>query len=67
MRKHNKWGFQVFFRAGVLGQLEEIREERLSKVVTWMQSAIRGYISKIDFKKYRDQRYTFFNLLFTIT
>ncbi|XP_021952513.2 myosin heavy chain, muscle isoform X2 [Folsomia candida] len=47
---------KVFFRAGVLGQLEEIRDERLGKIVTWMQSAIRGYISKRDFKKYRDQR-----------
>nr|ASM56386.1 myosin heavy chain isoform Mhc_X5 [Lethocerus indicus]ASP18631.1 myosin heavy chain isoform Mhc_X5 [Lethocerus indicus] len=47
---------KVFFRAGVLGQLEEMRDERLSKIIGWMQSHIRGYLARKQFKKYQDQR-----------
>lgn len=47
---------QVFFRAGVLGQMEELRDERLGKIVTWMQSWIRGYLSRKEFKKLQEQR-----------
>ncbi|XP_065215428.1 myosin heavy chain, muscle isoform X22 [Planococcus citri] len=47
---------KVFFRAGVLGQMEEIRDERLSKIISWMQGYIRGYISRKQFKKLQEQR-----------
>ncbi|XP_033178008.1 myosin heavy chain, muscle isoform X31 [Bombus vosnesenskii] len=47
---------KVFFRAGVLGQMEELRDERLSKIVSWMQAYIRGYLSRKDYKKLQDQR-----------
>lgn len=47
---------QVFFRAGVLGQMEEFRDERLSKIVSWMQAYIRGYLSRKDYKKLQEQR-----------
>ncbi|XP_071860536.1 myosin heavy chain isoform X16 [Bombus fervidus] len=47
---------KVFFRAGVLGQMEELRDERLSKIVSWMQAYIRGYLSRKEYKKLQDQR-----------
>nr|CAD7453412.1 unnamed protein product [Timema tahoe] len=47
---------KVFFRAGVLGQMEELRDDRLSKIITWMQSWIRGYLSRKEYKKLQDQR-----------
>ncbi|XP_065090268.1 myosin heavy chain, muscle isoform X29 [Ochlerotatus camptorhynchus] len=47
---------KVFFRAGVLGQMEEFRDERLSKIMSWMQSWCRGYISRKEFKKLMEQR-----------
>ncbi|XP_038110368.1 myosin heavy chain, muscle isoform X11 [Culex quinquefasciatus] len=47
---------KVFFRAGVLGQMEEFRDDRLSKIMTWMQSWIRGYLSRRSFKKMQEQR-----------
>ncbi|KAL0119496.1 hypothetical protein PUN28_007766 [Cardiocondyla obscurior] len=47
---------KVFFRAGVLGQMEELRDERLGKIVSWMQAYIRGYISRKDYKKLQEQR-----------
>ncbi|XP_054257732.1 myosin heavy chain, muscle isoform X7 [Macrosteles quadrilineatus] len=47
---------KVFFRAGVLGQMEELRDDRLGKIMGWMQSYIRGYLSRKDFKKLQEQR-----------
>ncbi|XP_011506374.1 PREDICTED: myosin heavy chain, muscle isoform X3 [Ceratosolen solmsi marchali] len=47
---------KVFFRAGVLGQMEEFRDERLSKIVTWMQAYVRGYLARKDFKALQEQR-----------
>ncbi|RZB40752.1 myosin heavy chain, muscle isoform X13 [Asbolus verrucosus] len=47
---------KVFFRAGVLGQMEELRDDRLSKIVTWMQSWVRGYLSRKEFKRLQEQR-----------
>ncbi|XP_076671834.1 myosin heavy chain isoform X31 [Andrena cerasifolii] len=47
---------KVFFRAGVLGQMEEFRDERLGKIVSWMQAYIRGYLARTDFKKLQEQR-----------
>ncbi|XP_054001085.1 myosin heavy chain, muscle isoform X8 [Hylaeus anthracinus] len=47
---------KVFFRAGVLGQMEEFRDERLSKIVSWMQAYIRGYLTRQDYKKLQEQR-----------
>lgn len=46
----------MFFRAGVLGQMEELRDERLGKIVSWMQAYIRGYLSRKDYKKLQEQR-----------
>ncbi|UYV66622.1 unc-54 [Cordylochernes scorpioides] len=47
---------QVFFRAGVLGRLEEMRDERLSKIITWLQGWVRWYYAKMMFKKLLEQR-----------
>lgn len=47
---------KIFFRAGQLGVLEEMREERLSKIITWLQSWVRWYFVKKDFKRLQEQR-----------
>jgi len=47
---------KIFFRAGVLGKLEELRDERLAKIITWLQAWIRWYVSKKEFKKLQEQR-----------
>lgn len=36
--------------------MEELRDERLSKIVSWMQAYIRGYLSRKDYKKLQEQR-----------
>jgi len=47
---------KVFFRAGVLGQLEELRDDRVAKIMTWLQAAIRGYMTRKQYKVLQDQR-----------
>ncbi|XP_046457851.1 myosin heavy chain, muscle-like isoform X10 [Daphnia pulex] len=47
---------KVFFKAGVLGQLEEMRDDKLAKIITWMQSFIRGYHTRKQYKQLQDQR-----------
>ena len=47
---------KVFFRAGVLGQLEDMRDERLAKIISLFQAHIRGYLMRMNYKKLMDQR-----------
>merc|ERR1711899_293801 len=46
----------VFFRAGQLGKMEEIREDRIGSVLAWLQSGARGKASRMQFKKLQDQK-----------
>merc|ERR1712001_65328 len=46
---------KVFFRAGVLGFMEETREDRIGQVLAWLQSGARGKASRMQFKKLQDQ------------
>ena len=52
---------KVFFKAGVLGLLEDMRDERLSKIVSNFQARIRGYVIRKNYKKLQDQRYVNIN------
>ena len=47
---------KVFFRAGVLGMMEEVREERLKQIITWLQSAARGALSRCQYNKLKTQK-----------
>ncbi len=47
---------KVFFKAGVLGQLEELRDTALSKIIAMLQAQIRSFVMKKIFKKMLDQR-----------
>ena len=47
---------QVFFRAGVLGRLEDMRDQRLAIVLTQFQSFCRGHLMRKQYKKLLDQR-----------
>ena len=47
---------KVFFKAGVLGQLEDMRDGALSKIIATLQGQIRGYVMRKDYKKMLDQR-----------
>merc|ERR1711887_396940 len=47
---------KVFFRAGILGFMEETREDKIGSVLAWLQSGARGKASRMQFKKLQDQK-----------
>lgn len=47
---------KVFFKAGLLGHLEEMRDERLAKVLTLLQAAARGKIMRMELRKMMERR-----------
>ena len=47
---------KVFFRAGILGQLEDQRDDRLTKIMSLFQAHIRGYLMRKNYNKLIDQR-----------
>ncbi|KAF4800190.1 myosin-6-like protein [Turdus rufiventris] len=56
---HNQYKFghtKVFFKAGLLGQLEEMRDERLSRIITRIQAQARGQLMRLEFKKIVERR-----------
>uniref|UniRef100_A0A671WGV9 Myosin-7 n=1 Tax=Sparus aurata TaxID=8175 RepID=A0A671WGV9_SPAAU len=56
---HNQYKFghtKVFFKAGLLGLLEEMRDERLSKIITGIQARSRGLLSRIEYQKMVERR-----------
>ncbi|XP_061487664.1 myosin-7B isoform X2 [Rhineura floridana] len=61
---HSQYKFghtKVFFKAGLLGHLEEMRDERLAKIITLLQARMRGCLMRIEYKLIigrRDALYT---------
>ncbi|XP_059201185.1 myosin-7-like isoform X2 [Centropristis striata] len=56
---HNQYKFghtKVFFKAGLLGLLEEMRDERLSKIITAIQARSRGLLSRIEYQRMVERR-----------
>jgi len=47
---------KVFFRAGILGYMEEVREDKIGEVLSWLQAGARGKASRMTFKKLQDQK-----------
>ncbi|XP_065312696.1 myosin heavy chain, striated muscle-like isoform X2 [Gordionus sp. m RMFG-2023] len=47
---------KIFFKAGILGQLEDMRDERIGKIITYFQAWIRANLMKKRFKKLKEQR-----------
>merc|ERR1719391_192999 len=47
---------KVFFRAGILGYMEEVREDKIGSVLAWLQDGARGKSSRMQFKKLQDQK-----------
>merc|ERR1719510_1264375 len=57
---------KVFFRAGILGYMEEVREDRIGSVLSWLQAQARGKASRLLFKKLQDQKLSLYCLQRTI-
>merc|ERR1719412_2257293 len=57
---------KVFFRAGILGFMEETREDKIGSVLSFLQSQARGKASRLVFKKMQDQKLALYCLQRTI-
>merc|ERR1712088_243630 len=57
---------KVFFRAGILGYMEEVREDRIGNVLSWLQAQARGKASRIVFAKLQAQKLSLYCLQRTI-
>ena len=55
----------MFFKAGLLGTLEEMRDEKLFALVTMTQALARAYLMRKNFVKMMAQRY-FENIIYSI-
>uniref|UniRef100_A0A8C3AVZ5 Myosin heavy chain 7 n=1 Tax=Cyclopterus lumpus TaxID=8103 RepID=A0A8C3AVZ5_CYCLU len=56
---HSQYKFghtKVFFKAGLLGQLEEMRDDRLSLIITGIQARGRGLLARLEFNKIFERR-----------
>ncbi|XP_030361678.1 myosin-3-like [Strigops habroptila] len=47
---------KVFFKAGLLGVLEEMRDDCLGKLITQTQALCRGYLRRLELKRMLDHR-----------
>merc|ERR1719494_1320766 len=46
---------KVFFKAGIVGELEEMRDERLKKIISQFQAYCKAHLQRIEFKKMKDR------------
>merc|ERR1719427_2289682 len=62
---HDEYKFghtKVFFKAGLLGVLEEMRDEKLASLVRMIQSLARGYLMRREFVKMMERREAIFTI-----
>uniref|UniRef100_A0A5F9DHJ1 Myosin heavy chain 4 n=1 Tax=Oryctolagus cuniculus TaxID=9986 RepID=A0A5F9DHJ1_RABIT len=66
---HTQYKFghtKVFFKAGLLGLLEEMRDEKLAQLITRTQAICRGYLTRVEFKKMMERRESIFCIQYNI-
>merc|ERR1712212_878625 len=57
---------KVFFRAGILGFMEETRDDKIGSILSMLQAQARGKSSRMVFKKMQDQKLALFCMQRTI-
>ncbi|NWW00414.1 MYH1B protein, partial [Machaerirhynchus nigripectus] len=66
---HTQYKFghtKVFFKAGLLGLLEEMRDEKLAQLITRTQAMCRGYLMRVEFKKMTERRESIFCIQYNV-
>ncbi|XP_043912232.1 myosin-4-like [Protopterus annectens] len=66
---HTQYKFghtKVFFKAGLLGTLEEMRDEKLAQLMTRLQALCRGYLMRVEFQKMMERRESIFAIQYNI-
>ncbi|XDV54565.1 hypothetical protein PO909_022824 [Leuciscus waleckii] len=57
---------KVFFKAGLLGVLEEMRDEKLAALVTMTQALCRGYVMRREYVKMTERRESIYTIQYNI-
>ncbi|XP_053530077.1 myosin heavy chain, fast skeletal muscle [Ictalurus punctatus] len=57
---------KVFFKAGLLGTLEEMRDDKLANLVTMTQALCRGYLMRREFVKMMERRESIYSIQYNI-
>ena len=47
----------MFFRAGIIGKLEELRDEKLTFIFKLVQARMRGLLMRKEYKKMIERRW----------
>uniref|UniRef100_A0A3P8Z9D5 Myosin, heavy chain b n=1 Tax=Esox lucius TaxID=8010 RepID=A0A3P8Z9D5_ESOLU len=66
---HSQYMFghtKVFFKAGLLGLLEEMRDEKLASLVTMTQALCRGFLMRREYMKMIERRESIFAIQYNI-
>ncbi|CAL9694873.1 unnamed protein product [Knipowitschia caucasica] len=66
---HDEYKFghtKVFFKAGLLGVLEEMRDEKLASLVTMTQALCRGYVMRREYVKMTERREAVYTIQYNI-
>ncbi|KAM6297636.1 myosin-1B-like isoform 2-T2 [Aegotheles albertisi] len=66
---HTQYKFghtKVFFKAGLLGLLEEMRDEKLAQLITRTQARCRGYLMRVEYQRMVERRESIFCLQYNI-
>ncbi|KAG7260721.1 hypothetical protein CRUP_029477 [Coryphaenoides rupestris] len=66
---HTQYKFghtKVFFKAGLLGTLEEMRDEKLAALVTMTQARCRGFNMRREYVKMMERREAIFSIQYNI-
>ncbi|XP_037349491.1 myosin-2 isoform X2 [Talpa occidentalis] len=66
---HTQYKFghtKVFFKAGLLGLLEEMRDEKLAELITRTQAMCRGFLARVEYQKMVERRESIFCIQYNV-
>ncbi|KFW76109.1 Myosin-3 [Manacus vitellinus] len=66
---HTQYKFghtKVFFKAGLLGLLEEMRDEKLAQLITRTQAVCRGYLMRVEYRRMVERRESIFCIQYNV-
>uniref|UniRef100_A0A8C5SR46 Myosin heavy chain n=1 Tax=Laticauda laticaudata TaxID=8630 RepID=A0A8C5SR46_LATLA len=66
---HTQYKFghtKVFFKAGLLGLLEEMRDDKLAHLITRTQAMCRGFLARTEYQKMLERREAIFTIQYNV-
>ncbi|XP_054077920.1 myosin heavy chain, skeletal muscle, adult-like [Rissa tridactyla] len=66
---HTQYRFghtKVFFKAGLIGLLEEMRDEKLAEIMTMTQARCRGFLMRVEYRRMVERRDSIFCIQYNV-